>query len=377
MSRSLSDEQRRILNAVLQGDNVFYTGNAGTGKTYLLLKIISKLKSKFGKHEVAVTASTGLAAISIGGSTIHSFAGIGLAKGTKQDIALAVRANSKARKRWSKCKVLIIDEISQLSAEVFQILEFVARKIRPFHKTKSKLFFGGIQVIVVGDFGQIPPVGLGKHVHYCFDSELWVELFHEKGHHFVLTKIFRQNEARFLAALNECRKAYPNDEAIEFFQNLDGSNQEITLPFDGVEIVTTNSKADKINTKHLDTLISDKGMENHTYEAVDEGKPAFVKMFTKESNIPEKVQVAIGSKVILIKNVDGLANGLQGVVVDFQNGVDENGEKIKEKYPVVEFKKSFKLKKPFRKLMQPVEWFVTLDDEVLASRVQLPLRLGW
>ena len=123
MALSLTKGQRKVLKACLEGQHVFFTGVAGTGKSFLLHDIISKLKEKYTKkEEIAVTASTGLAAVNIGGVTLNSFAGIGLGQGSKEEIALSVRASFQARKRWARCKTLIIDEISQLSAEQFELI---------------------------------------------------------------------------------------------------------------------------------------------------------------------------------------------------------------------------------------------------------------
>ncbi|TGZ55744.1 ATP-dependent DNA helicase PIF1 [Temnothorax longispinosus] len=143
----LTEEQTRILNAVLSGKNVFFTGSAGTGKSYLLRKIISALPPDV----TMATASTGVAAYHIGGITLHQFAGIGLGTATKKRcVQLASRPS--AASIWRRTKHLVIDEISMVNGDFFDKIEAVARHV---HRTERP--FGGIQLILCGDFFQLPP----------------------------------------------------------------------------------------------------------------------------------------------------------------------------------------------------------------------------
>ena len=123
-----------------------------------------------GSVSVAVTAPTGMAAINVGGQTIHSFAGVGLAEGHKDIIINKVLKAKEAVERWQKCQVLVIDEISMLDAYLFQLLDEIARIIK-----KKDEPFGGIQIILVGDFLQLPPVAKDKDRMFCFQSELWAK----------------------------------------------------------------------------------------------------------------------------------------------------------------------------------------------------------
>lgn len=155
----LSKEQARVLELVKNGDSVFFTGSAGTGKSYLLKRIISAMPPE----TTFPTASTGAAACHIGGTTLHAFAGIGIGSGTlEHSIGLASREHREAQ--WKKCRCLIIDEISMIDAEYFDKLEAVARAVR-----NSRKPFGGIQLVLCGDFLQLPPVAKdGEKKQYCF-----------------------------------------------------------------------------------------------------------------------------------------------------------------------------------------------------------------
>ena len=156
----------------------------------LLRHIIKKLKEKFKRDSdrVAVTASTGLAACNIGGSTIHSFAGIGLGKEEVPELVKKIRRNQKAKHRWMRTKVLIVDEVSMVDGDMFDKLEAIARILRNNGRP-----FGGIQLVITGDFFQLPPVpeNSKRAAKFCFDAQTWnTTIEHTIGLH----KVFRQKD---------------------------------------------------------------------------------------------------------------------------------------------------------------------------------------
>ena len=129
----LSEEQQNVLNLVTEHQkSVFFTGSAGTGKSVLLREIIAALRKKYAREpdRVAVTASTGLAACNIGGVTLHSFSGIGLGKEPAEDLVKKIKRNPKAKQRWMRTKVLIMDEVSMVDGDLFDKLEQIARTLR-------------------------------------------------------------------------------------------------------------------------------------------------------------------------------------------------------------------------------------------------------
>ena len=164
----LSKEQTQVLQAIKNGESVFFTGSAGTGKSYLLKKIISSMPP----DSTFCTASTGAAASLVGGTTVHAFAGIGTGKGSMEHcIQLASREQPAAN--WRRCECLIIDEISMIDGEFFDKMEEVARMLR-----RSRKPFGGIQLVVCGDFLQLPPVGKdGEEKSFCFQVD-WYNTCH-------------------------------------------------------------------------------------------------------------------------------------------------------------------------------------------------------
>ena len=161
----------------------------GTGKSVLLVEIIKALRDKYKKEpdRVAVTASTGLAACNIGGVTLHSFGGIGLGKEPVPELIRKIQYNRRAKQRWLRTKALIVDEISMVDGDLFDKLEAIARTIR-----KGGRPFGGIQLIITGDFFQLPPVpDPGKVSKFAFDAATWkTSVEHTIG----LTQVFRQKD---------------------------------------------------------------------------------------------------------------------------------------------------------------------------------------
>ncbi|XP_040348906.1 ATP-dependent DNA helicase PIF1 isoform X5 [Herpailurus yagouaroundi] len=189
----LSEEQAAVLRVVLKGQSIFFTGSAGTGKSYLLKRILGLLPPT----GTVATASTGVAACHIGGTTLHTFAGIGSGQAPlAQCVALAQRP--AVRQGWLNCQRLVIDEISMVEADLFDKLEAVARAIRQQNKP-----FGGIQLIICGDFLQLPPVTKGSQPpKFCFQAKSWrrcVPVTLE------LTEVWRQADQTFISLLQAVR----------------------------------------------------------------------------------------------------------------------------------------------------------------------------
>jgi ATP-dependent DNA helicase PIF1 len=188
---TLSNEQKNVLDLVVnKKKSVFFTGSAGTGKSVLMRSIIQELKKRYVREpdRVAVTASTGLAACNIGGVTLHSFSGIGLGKEDIPTLVKKIRRNQKAKNRWIRTNILIIDEISMVDGELFDKLEGIARIIRNNGRP-----FGGIQLVITGDFFQLPPVpDQGrKEATFAFDAGTWATAI---NHTIGLTEVFRQKD---------------------------------------------------------------------------------------------------------------------------------------------------------------------------------------
>lgn len=382
----LSQEQRRVLQMVVdEGKNVFFTGSAGTGKSVLLREIIKDLRRKHEKRpdSVAVTASTGIAACNIGGVTIHSFAGIGLGKEPTAQLVSKIRKNRKAAGRWARTQVLIIDEVSMVDPALFDKLEEIARVIRK----KPDKPFGGIQIVITGDFFQLPPVNPGGSVTFAFDAQSWDKVVQHKVN---LTQVFRQKDESFVTMLNEMRFGRLSQKTIEAFRKL-----ERTPKYDDdivpTELFPMRQEVDKANMGRLSALQS----ESQSYQAQDGGTlmgEARERILQNSIALPV-LHLKKGAQVMLIKNVDeSLVNGSVGKVIDFMDdneynkavGVMEMEKEERDKaaristrkWPLVRFHLPNGGTRDY--LARPEVWKTELPDgEVQASRTQVPLILAW
>lgn len=399
---SLSSEQQHVIDLVIQKkQSVFFTGPAGTGKSVLMRAIISELKKKWARdpERLSVTASTGLAACNIGGMTLHSFAGIGLGKEDVPTLVKKIRRNAKAKNRWLRTSTLIIDEVSMVDGELFDKLAQIARTIRNNGRP-----WGGIQLVITGDFFQLPPVPDGgkKDAKFAFEASTWsTSIDHTIG----LTQVFRQRDPHFANMLNEMRLGRISEDTVKTFKDLSRP-----LSFDDgldvTELFPTRQEVERSNESRLRNL---PGSVYH-YEALDSGDPAMRDRLLSNMMAPKAMDLKKGAQVMLIKNMDDtLVNGSLGKVVGFMNeatfeiwgareeeiGLDDEVEadgrsrkKIKafsrdienikdnKEYPVVRFTATDGTHRVL--LCIPEDWKVELPTgEVQASRKQLPLILAW
>lgn len=360
LNEFLSEEQKKVFNLVMAGNSVFFTGSAGTGKSFLLQRIIQSLKASRSRENVAVTATTGIAAVNIKGVTIHSFSGIGGYGDTvsAEDIVKRIlrQKTGKWFENWRSTNILIIDEISMLSGKMFDKLEYIARNVR-----KNKEFFGGLQIILTGDFFQLPPVKSSK---FCFEAETWKYLPNTIS----LNKIYRQSEPKLIKLLNEIRFGEISDQSWEVLKDLEN---EPNFPNDGIKptkLVATNNEKDEINAIELEKIKT----KSYFFKAIDWEDKNYrgrLEILVKDCLAPEILELKRGCQVMLIKNltkeelVGKLVNGSQGIVVDFN---------YKNK-PIVKFTNGM------QEVIEEVEWTdeTPIYHTVRARRTQIPLVLSW
>lgn len=356
----LSEEQRSVLSMVLSGESVFFTGSAGTGKSFVLRRIVDALrKTRHSEDAVQVTASTGMAAVNVGGRTLHSFAGIGLGNGSAQSLVGRVMGSDKARRRWRETEVLVIDEISMLDAELFDKLERIARAVRQRERP-----FGGIQLVLCGDFLQLPPVTRGGSPRFCFQAKTWTSCI---GHEVMLKRVFRQKNQNFVGMLNELRVGRCSPHALETLR----ARVHRKLPTaDG--IVPTRLYAIKraVRLENEDQLRRLRG-ELRIYTAIDRGEPSQVRALERYCAAETQLRLKVGAQVMMLKNQPekGLFNGSRGVVTGFRVRTGNFG--IEEHVPVVRF---------FSGAQYDVcreEWNIQDGAKIVASRLQIPLMLAW
>ncbi len=166
------------------------------------------------KYTTFVTAMTGIASLNIKGMTLHRFAGIGTGIYSKEKLFESVRVSKKGSENWKMVETLIIDEISMLDAVLFEKIEYIARKMK-----EKEVPFGGIQIVMCGDFYQLPPVSKEGKAKFCFESPLWNQLFN-KDNMIELTKIFRQADGEFIQILKEIRNNNPTQKTVDKLKSL-------------------------------------------------------------------------------------------------------------------------------------------------------------
>jgi ATP-dependent DNA helicase PIF1 len=354
--KSMNKGQREFFEFFFAGFNIFLTGAAGTGKSYVIKKIFEFLDQKhvfYGK-----TATTGVAALNIGGSTLHSWSGMGLADDDGMALLTKVNNNQKAVNRIKGTRILFVDEISMADSNLLDKLDIVCQYVR-----NSDQPFGGIQVVLVGDFLQLPPVfkNFQKEL-FAFDSEAWKSAKIQTVH---LTEIVRQHDQpKFAEYLNEVRFGVAGDHSI-----LKPCINRV-FPNDGIKPVRLFCKNIDVDTFNGTELAKINAQEK-VYYAIDEGGEKWTTFFNKNCLAPQVLRLRIGAQVMLLSNVDvnnGLVNGSVGIVESFS-----------PEGPVVRFTTC-------EHVVEPHEWEIKQDEPLItgeikrvkvASRKQLPLKLAW
>lgn len=291
-------DQKTAFNLMVNGENVFLTGMAGTGKSYLLNKYINYCHDN--NLRIAVTASTGIAASHLSGRTIHSWSSLGIK--SEEDLDIKAAYNPYTQDRIRNTDVLIIDEISMLHAYQLDFVDNICRKILDEDEP-----FGGIQIILCGDFLQLPPVSKNTAVRYAFDSDAWKDADLKICY---LTHIYRQDDPTFIQILNTLRQGQFDRAAYHTLASLvnnDLGDQKL------IELYPKNIEVDFINNKMLREIPG----EAQEYKMSSSGDQHIVDMLKRTIITPEVLKLKVGAIVILTKNspTGDFVNGTFGEVV--------------------------------------------------------------
>ncbi len=407
MPVSLNKEQTAVLRAVKAGKNVFLTGAGGTGKSHTIRAITEWATAAGIRH--AVTAMTGCAALLLNpavtasktgtgpslraahAKTLHSWAGVGLAREAPHELAAAVLKNKRAAARWLDTQLLIIDEISMMTPDFLEKLDLVARRVR----RRPAVRFGGLQLLLAGDFCQLPPVQRGlafptvalpaiggagaastsssdddksstsASPKFVFEMPLWNELVDECHE---LVQIQRQSDPVFQRLLNEARFGELSEESIDLL------TRRMGLPWQENDIRPTlifsrNAEVNSINEQNMALLDGERHVfavqttykDGHVLRP--EGLDIALTRFDTDAPYDAELTLCIGAQVMLLINKDqeaGLVNGSRGVVTSFSDGG----------LPIVQFKSGLVL-------VDPAEWWLPDPDYAGIGRRQLPLRVAY
>jgi ATP-dependent exoDNAse (exonuclease V) alpha subunit len=365
--------QKDALKILKTGKNVFITGPAGSGKTFVVNEYIRYLKD----HEVpiGITASTGIAATHMGGVTIHSWTGIGVKDRLNLQDIEEIGAKSYIKNKIQDAKVLIIDEVSMLHHFRFDMINRVLKHVR-----RSTEPFGGLQVVLCGDFFQLPPVSrMGEQqARFIYDSMSWKE-----GNFVVcyLHENYRQNDDPILAVLNEIRSGEVGEDSREQLKSRhlkvisQGGDDEViyksedpnsaSIDSESTRLYTHNIDVDSINDRELSKV----GESEIVYEMTSKGKKPLVEALKKSCLAPEILRLKKGARVMCVKNNfdKGYVNGTLGVVISCAFGANP----IIRTVPSPGYPEGRKIE------IEKATWVIEEDDKILAELNQYPLRLAW
>lgn len=328
-----SAEQLQAFELYTEGKNVFMTGPGGTGKSFLIKKMIEHSK-EIGK-KCSICALTGCAAVLLdcNATTIHSWSGIGMMNSEDDVIIRRILQKMDLKLHWKGTDILIIDEVSMMSKRMFELLNKIAQRVRGSCRP-----FGGMQVIFVGDFFQLPPI---EKDGFCFESEEWFDVFPKKQH-LELKTFFRQSDPLYIDILMKIRKGSLDKESIALLEEYVARDR--TQPI--TKIVPTRKHADCINqdmfhklteapqtfeaTLHRNATIYFKDGKSIEQSVIafcnsvgDKDKDREIENLIKNNNIQQTLQLKKGALVMCMRNIDlerGICNGSQGTVVDMIKG---------------------------------------------------------
>jgi ATP-dependent exoDNAse (exonuclease V) alpha subunit len=348
MIKKLNTDQKKALKQLLNTkDNYFVSGVAGTGKSYVI-KLFREIKA-MNKEYIPMVASTGVAALLINGITFNSYFGLGIMAGGADATIKNAMMNRSLCERIIDTETIIIDEISMISGNTFDTANLLCQKIR-----QNKKLFGGIRVIIVGDFHQLGPFSETNKVDWAFNSKAWIKFKIKK---LKLTKVMRTKDVKFIDILSKTRVGKV-DKTVQTFLNKHLYKKDITT-FDGPIILSRNKQVDDYNSKKLNSIqgnaVSIKTLyvgENHNIERMKENLV-----------IPESITLKKGALVMLRVNNfnEGYVNGTIGTVVNLNGDVLSikkiNGEIIHVKKHIFEM--------------------LSGSGEVIAKAKNFPVALAW
>lgn len=358
--------QSEALNILKTGVNVFLTGEPGAGKTHTINNLVNYLRTC--DVEPAITASTGIAATHIGGMTIHSWSGIGIrTKLDKYDLD-KIASSEYISKRVRKTRILLIDEISMLSSNMLDMVDMVCREIK-----QSDEPFGGIQIIFVGDFFQLPPIIRRDNIKnkqsslisavsplgiFAYESGAW-----ERASPVVcyLTEQHRQDDKDFLSVLSGIRANNFSAVHRKFITTRQIDYDDITEEIMNItKLFSHNIDVDRVNNIELAKLEE----EVKLFKMSGSGNDKVVETLKKGCLSPENLELKIGAVVMCTKNnqKERFVNGTLGVVSGFE---EFSG------YPIIKTKNGRKI------TVSPMDWMVEENGKVRAQITQVPLRLAW
>jgi ATP-dependent DNA helicase PIF1 len=371
---NLSKKQKDAYDLFKNEQNILILGPAGTGKSKVIKTMEEYIKNKKQEKKMILCATTGIAAYNIGGMTIYSFMGIGTGEGDVDYLVKKIIRKKGQADRIRKTDVLVIDEISMMSAAVFEKIEEICRRVR-----KNSKYFGGIQVILTGDFLQLLPVMKQNKEIYketdermIIESNVFNEIFKKDKNVIILEENFRQKQdSKYSEILNRIRLGEHTEDDIKLLNTRNmAKNKQLKPKNDIIQLVSSNKKAKDINVKELNN-------EGFIYKAkykVSGKDETVLDLLMKELQLQfkqkeiDEIVLCKNNRVMLIKNLDvglGLVNGSIGTIKRFVQNVQ-----TKEMEPEVLFDNKI------TKLITKTEWELDMNGNRVIA-LQIPLTLAY
>lgn len=343
--------QETALKILKSGQNVFLTGSAGTGKTHILNEFVLYLKSR--KIIPTIVAPTGIAASHLNGQTIHSYFSLGIRDDIDEEFISNLLDKKYLQTRFKKLKILIIDEISMVSPNIFSSIDKILRAFK-----QSDEPFAGIQVVLSGDFFQLPPISRnhdGKR--FSWQSPSWKDLDLQTCY---LQKKFRQDDNQLISVLDEIRSGQVSQSSYDILNSR--LQKDLDIDFTPTKLYTHNMDVDRINNDELKNINEDVQLFKYT----SEGAKTNIEKLFKSALVQEELSLKVGAVVMFIKNNPEkyYINGTTGVVIDFS--------KDELKLPIVKLSSGYVVKVEYE------DWTIENDKGKIQAKIsQIPLKLAW
>ncbi len=362
----LNKKQKVALDLLIKGYNVFLTGPGGTGKSTIIK--IFKQWCDDNERKIALTSTTGVSALLINGTTTHTFAGIGIGEDSVERLIDKILANKFVAYRWKSTAVLVIDEVSMMKPELLEKLNQIGQVVRSDPRP-----FGGMQVVLTGDFAQLPPVYIDEPEKFCFESSVWTQLVEKTVH---LKEIMRQKDKVFQECLSEIRLGCVSEKTKKILESRVIGNVQVQK-INGIlptRLFARKRNVEEINQKNVKRL-KEAGHETKVYTATlkvtnkrmneisSSYKEGLYNKINKSCPAPNQLELVVGAQVMLNFNYcieSQLVNGSRGVIVSFSGG-----------YPIVRFIGGGEVQ------IAPVKWILKENDTLSVEKEQVPLIVAY
>jgi len=347
-----TEDQKIAYSHMNSRDNVFITGPAGTGKSSIFIEFLNEARRN---QRIPILASTGAAAVIIGGRTFHSFFGLGIMQKERSKIVYEALENPKIERNMTRSSIIAIDEVSMLPAEALSVAEEIARVARGIDKP-----WGGMKVLVSGDYLQLPPINKNSDYHdWAFLGDVWDRSDFKVC---LLTEVVRTDDKHFIDLLHRIRKGGYDQEIYDFLSSI-VIEQEDLEEYEGTRLFPHKVSVNDVNLRKLNELPG----KEYSYDTIFTGDDRYFTSLARSIPISESLVIKEGALVMIRRNALDLSyvNGTLGIV-----------KEIHDKYILLEIENRKGKKVDVAIEKTSYDWLAG-DGTVMASARNFPLSLAW